>query len=193
MKNILKILTSLAFLGVGIISYSQENRKNVVRLIPGVSVVDGIDKKYSAGPSVNLEYQRNLSSYFGLNFSTSLSTNHYGDHNDFTAFFVSAGTMVTPFPKFFRWFKFGVNLSLQHGIYSDGFEDHVQLDDNNSYWFYSYRRTNNYRWGLHFPIRLYAIDTEKYELFVSFRKKTMFYHGLHKHNAIWGLGFGVKF
>jgi hypothetical protein len=172
---------------------AQNEAKNVIRIGAGVNICDQLNgDKYMIGPVLGTEYQRILSKYIGITVNLSISVNHYGKNYDFTKVFGSVGSLITPFPDKFRWIKMGIGLSLQHGEDYWGIERNLQVSDI-YYDFDQYFRYSGYRFGIHFPIRVYFIDNSKYELFVSYKIKTVFRSGLKMDNIPLCLGFGVKF
>ncbi|MDR0754708.1 MAG: hypothetical protein LBF04_04890 [Prevotellaceae bacterium] len=189
-----KIILFSAFCFLCSIVSAQNKTNNTIRVGTGVIIRDNADaSKYRTGPAIEAEYQYSSSKYIGFTAGAGMMNIHYGTNNDYYETFATFGVMVTPVPDKFRWIRIGVGLSIKYFTDSSGYWQEYYLPDGLSNMYKIHYRFSRSIGGLDFVGRLYFLDTQKYELFASYRLKTSLDHGLEMDNALLCLCFGVKF
>lgn len=170
---------------------SAQNR-NSIRVGAGINVREGRpdENTLKIGPSLFVEYGREINPYFSIALDLHTDMCKYGKYSNLHALGVSLRGILTPLPKKFRWVKIGVGATYERrrDIYGS---DRTDDDANASKKYMQF--VSNY-WGIDFPIRVYAIDNKLFELYAFYNLKTMFAEGKYFWNySNGGVAFGVKF
>ncbi len=178
-----RVLLLLLFAGVCLPGSAQ--KKNSLRAGAGINIINGAYEGYKnyVGPTVFLEYNRDLTKWIGVTAGVFTATNSFAESNELTEWNISVKAIFTPFHKRFRYFKLGTGTNWGNRTYfTKPNED------------YPFEKTVWNDWGLNFTLRLYAIDNDRFELFGSYDQ---IWRG---HDQDWclsmglvGIFFGVKF
>ncbi len=166
MKKLLFSLL-LALTPVLLNAQSQSPPRHALR----VGVVLDLDSYHTLKPSMTVDYQYVLSDYFDINLNFHYSNLSYDYKGiipyDGHYYDPSLRLMFTPFPKWFRYFQFGIGLKFLYGQYTYG-APNLYISPTFEERFYEYTRDTYTRWGFTFPIRMYIINNSKYQLFVDY-------------------------
>lgn len=149
--------------------------KNAVRIGVGVNIRNSwpSEKNLVVGPSLFVEYGREINSYISLGANIHCDMNKYGEFNNLNAFGVSLRTIVTLLPKKFRWIKIGIGATYENrrDIYGEN------IICGNEKEIVAYNQATIHLWGFDFPIRAYLIDNKRFEFYAFYELKTMFMKG----------------
>ena len=163
--------------------YARNQKMNSLRAGIGINVHDHY-YGLSAGPSQFIEYNREINGYFSAGLSL---------HTD-----VSLRYMVSPFAylKWLDWIEIGVGLTYEYrnAMWKSNGNQFIVQDDGETVSYHRLTHEGRHHVGFDFPFRAYIIDNDRFELFLFYELKTIFY----KNDYFWdysngGVMFGVKF
>ena len=172
-------------------SISAQDR-NAVRVGVGVNVRNSRPDNgtLEVGPSLFVEYGREINRYLSIAANVHTDMNEYGDFANLHALGVSVRGIVTPLPKWFRWIKIGVGATYEYR--KDIYGINPKSGDGSG--IKGYRQHTSHYWGIDFPLRAYFIDNSRYELYAFYELKTLFAENRYFWNySNGGAAFGVKF
>ena len=148
--------------------YARNQKMNSLRAGIGINVHDHY-YGLSAGPSQFIEYNS-----------------------------VSLRYMVSPFAylKWLDWIEIGVGLTYEYrnAMWKSNGNQFIVQDDGETVSYHRLTHEGRHHVGFDFPFRAYIIDNDRFELFLFYELKTIFY----KNDYFWdysngGVMFGVKF
>ncbi|WP_195289552.1 hypothetical protein [Alistipes finegoldii] len=185
----LKLVFSFLLVASGTLSAQNQN---VIRVGVGMNVRDGLSdgSNLKIGPSLFVEYGREINHFFSIALNIHTDMSKYDDYANLHSLGISVRSLFTPFPKIFRWVKVGVGATYERR--RDIYGTELSVDD--AIVGMKYHQISSNYWGIDFPIRAYAIDNKRFELYAFYNLKTMFAEGKYFWNySNGGIAFGVKF
>lgn len=141
------------------------------------------------GHSMLAEATYSVTNWFsaGLNVHTAMCNTGNEHHISETG--ASLRGLFRPFPKKFRWLELGAGLTGMYCVYNTNYlidkQEYINCYHNGSQTFSSF--------GIDFPIRLYAIDSSRFQLMFYYDFKTLINRSYYLNNSNGGVMFGVKF
>lgn len=156
------------------------------------------DMSFSPGPSVYIEYERDLADYVALSMLFRGDSNNYGVYSDLYGLNVNVRAMFRPFPRSFRRLEVGMGVSTEYRV--DMYRESTRyfMFDEDGRWHpflaVSHTRQGHVLWGVSVPVRLHLFDNGLLDLALSFsfnfNKNSK---GFGLNNTDLGLFFGVRF
>lgn len=190
MKNEFRLLAVMVVLLLPICVFAQ-NRFSL-KAGGGIAVYGSEEnaRSFKVGHSMVTEFDYGVNNWFsaGLNVHTAMCHTGFGHHVSETG--ASLRGLLRPFAKWFRFFEVGVGLTGMYRVYNTDYNVYEQ--DNMTCYYNANKSFGSV--GIDFPVRLYAIDSSRFQLMFYYDFKTLINSGTYYlSNSNGGVTFGVKF
>lgn len=190
MRTDLRLLALIAIL-LFPVCLSAQNRFSLK--VGGGIAVYGSDDENSGdkiGHSLVTEFTYSVTNWFSAGLNVHMGMCNTGNEHHVSETGASLRGLFRPFPKKFRFLELGVGLTGMYRVYNTNYnvyeQEHLTC-------YYNGNRSYG-AVGIDFPVRLYAIDSQRFQLMFYYDFKTLFNSGVYYlSNSNGGAMFGIKF
>ncbi len=141
------------------------------------------------GHSMITEATYSVTNWFSAGLNVHMAMCNTGNEHHISETGASLRGLFRPFPKKFRWLELGVGLTGMYCVYNTDYvvdkQDYLNCYHNSNRTFGSV--------GIDFPVRLYVIDSSRFQLMFYYDFKTLINRSYYLNNSNGGVMFGVKF